>query len=178
MCSNIFECFLTSLGEFSYLEPNGPKTSNNRLFGMYHSNTPNTNKKILLDSLLKPDGVLRIIFATNALGMGINIENLNKIVHYGAPSTLEDYFQESGRAGRAGNQSSSVVYWTPKDCPLYTEPKTNAEHGSVIVRKYVESTSCRRELLLEHFDSNYVKLLPKCNPILCCDNCRKSVSYI
>ena len=164
------------MGDCVYLEPDS-KNSSNRLFAMYHSNTPTANKKIILDSLLKANGVIRITFATDALGMGVNIEDLNMIIHYGAPTTLEDFFQESGRAGHTGNQSCSIVYWITKNCPLYEDPKTNLEKGSVLVRKYLENTTtCRRELLLEHFDPNYVKLLPKRNHILCCDTCRKTAS--
>ena len=59
-----------------------------------------------------------MVFATMALGVGVNFVALNTIYHYGAPRTIDDFFQESGRAGRSGAQAKSVVYWKPSDAPL------------------------------------------------------------
>ena len=69
---------------------------------MFHSSTSDANKQIILESLSKPDGTVRVVFATTALGMGVNFVGLRATIHYGAPRSLDDYFQESGRAGRAG----------------------------------------------------------------------------
>lgn len=176
MCSNLFDFFLLTLGEHSYLMPNS-EISSNRLFAMYHSNTPAANKTTILDSLLTQGGIIRIVFATNALGMGVNISGLNRVIHYGAPTTLEGYFQESGRAGRTGDQSTSTVYWTARDCPLYTDPKTTLERDSIAVRSYLDNKMmCRRRLLLQHFDTDFAQALPKHNPILCCDYCRQNIN--
>lgn len=73
------------------------KISDNRLFGMYHSNTPQHNKEVILSSLNKSAGVVRVLFATIALGMGVNLQEVNTIIRYGAPENIEDYFQENGK---------------------------------------------------------------------------------
>ena len=77
----------------------------NRLFGMFHSDTSTHNK------------IVHVVFATIALGMGVNFSGLNTIVHdhYGAPRSIDDFIQESGRAGRSGTQATSIVYWKPVD---------------------------------------------------------------
>ena len=80
-----------------------------------HPNTTQHNKDVILRSLLDADGVVRVVFATIALGMGINVQDVNTIVQYGAPQNLEDYFQESGRGGRSGGDAESTIYWTPVD---------------------------------------------------------------
>ena len=49
------------------------------------------------------------VFATIALGMGINVQDVNTIVHYGAPQNLEDYFQESSRGGQSGGDAESTI---------------------------------------------------------------------
>ena len=64
---------------------------------MYHSNTPQHNKEVILSSLNKSAGVVRVLFATIALGMGVNLQEVNTIIRYGAPQNIEDYFQEYGK---------------------------------------------------------------------------------
>ena len=91
--------------------------SDNRSFGMFHSNTTNHNK-VILKSMVKFDGTVRVVFATNALGMGANFVGLNTTTHYGSPRCIDDYFQESGRTERSGEKSTSTIYWTPTDGPV------------------------------------------------------------
>lgn len=79
--------------------------------GMFHSNTPDYNKQVILRSLAKSDGVVRVVFATMALGMDVGFVGLNTIIHYGEPCSRDDYFQESGRTGRSGDFATSTVYW-------------------------------------------------------------------
>ncbi len=50
--------------------------------------------------------------------MGINLVGVNRVVHYGAPAYIDDYFQDSGRAGRSGEAAKSTVYWKPSDALL------------------------------------------------------------
>jgi len=73
MCADLYEHFHCSLGESSYYPIRSNQVSDNRLFGMYHANTPPHNKDII-QSLQKEDGVVSVVFATMALGMGINFE--------------------------------------------------------------------------------------------------------
>ena len=109
-CADLYAHFHYELGDSSYFPPGCDQVSSNRLFGMYHASTPNHNKEVILSSLSKSDGVVRIVFATVALGMGINLKDINTVVHYGSPSSIEDYFQESGRGGRSGDSARSIVY--------------------------------------------------------------------
>ena len=75
--------------------------------------------------------------------MGIDLKRVNSIVHYGAPWSLEDYFQESGRGGRQrGDSANSVVYWKPADCPVRKEPSSEREHEVIEVRKYLRVPPC------------------------------------
>ncbi len=92
-------------------EGGSPKLSDFRLFGMYHSKTPQHNKDVIITSLTNVDGVVRVVFATMALGMGIDCVGLTQTIHYGS---IDDYFQECGRAGRGG---ASTMYWKPSNVP-------------------------------------------------------------
>ena len=63
---------------------------------------------------------MRVIFATTALGMGVDAPNIENIIHITPPANLESYVQEIGRAGRSGNQSYAMIYYNNKKPRLIT----------------------------------------------------------
>lgn len=104
-----------------------------------------------------------------ALGMGIDLQDVNTIIHYGAPRSLEDYFQESSRGGRSGSSVLSVAYWKSRDCPVKTKPSTTHDHELIDVRRYLENTTeCRRKVLLRYFDLSFATSGKQGE---CCDIC-------
>ena len=158
MCSHLYATFHFEMGAESYHPLGAKQISDNRWFGMYHANTPQHNKEVVLKSLTDPCGIVRIVFATVALGMGVNLKGVNSVIHYGAPRSRDDYAQESGRGGRSGDDAKSVIYWSPADCPLRKEPKTVCDHEVNAVRRYLENnTVCRRQWLLDYFDPTCTK---------------------
>lgn len=174
LCADLYCFFLEKLGDDSYYPPGSPKLSENRLFGMYHSNTPAHNKEVILNSMQKKDGIVRLVFATVALGMGVNFVGLNHIIHYGAPSSIDDYFQESGRAGRSGDPAKSTVFWKPSDAPLRKDLLNPRNAEIAAVRHYLENDhECRRRQLINYFDPSLI--ITTIDPILCCDVCIKKV---
>ena len=84
-------------------------------------------------SLGSASGVVRVVFAMIALGMGVNLQGVNTIVHYGAPNSIDDYFQESGRGGGSGERATSTLYWKPADCPRREKIQTtrDSQLGSI-----------------------------------------------
>ena len=170
VCADLYAHFHYELGDESYYPPGAEKVSDNRLFGMFHASTPQHNKEVILSSLSKPDGVVRVVFATVALGMGINLRDVNTVIHYGAPSSIEDYFQESGRGGRSGQQPKSIVYWKPVDCRVRKKIQSARDQEVADVRHYLESIdSCRRQWLLHYFDASFTTSVH--DPKMCCDVC-------
>ena len=112
-----------------------------------------TTKYVITREFLNPNGAVRVVFATIALGMGVDFKGVNNVIHYGAPSSIKDYYQESGRVGRSGVCARSTVYWMPSDCPRVKEPITMHQREMNNVRAYVENSFvCKRKWLLEHFD--------------------------
>ena len=63
---------------------------------MIHASTPQHSKDVIMGSL---HGTVRVVFACVAMGMGLH--GVDTIIHYGAPSSIEDYFQASGRRGKS-----------------------------------------------------------------------------
>ena len=110
MCSNIYAHFLYTLKDKGFHPPGPERIGVNRLFGMFHSKTDDHNKDVIIRSTAKADVVVRVVFATTALGMGVYFVGLTSTIHYGGPRCVDDYFQESGRAGRGGEPSTSTFY--------------------------------------------------------------------
>ena len=104
------------MGKSQYYPPSAPELSENRLFGMFHASTQHSKDVPIMGSLQDCHGTVGVVFASLAMGMGIDLHGVDTIIHYGAPSSIEDYFQASGRRGRSGYSAYSIVYWTPKDC--------------------------------------------------------------
>ena len=80
---------------------------------MFHASTPQHSKDVIMESLQDCHGIVRVVFASVA--MGIDLHGVDTIIHYGAPSSNEDYFQGSGRRGQTRDSAYSIVYRTPKD---------------------------------------------------------------
>ena len=172
MCAHLYAHFHFELGDASYYPPCSPHLSEYRLFGMFHSNTPQDNKDVIIQSLLHLEGVICVVFATVALGMGVDMKNISRVIHYGAPRSVEDYFQESGRGGRSGGEALSTIYWKPADCRVNKNPVTLRDREIILVRRYLENTKhCRRVWLLDHFDARVKRPVEQC-----CDVCSNTVA--
>ena len=118
-------------------------------------------KEKVLHSLCASDGKLRIVVGTTAFGMWIDCHDVRKIVHWGPPTSLEQYVQESGRAGRDSLPSEASM--------LYCHGK----HVDEDVKEYaINEEKCRRELLFKIFlfSSNRIAVVG-CK---CCDICANS----
>lgn len=83
------------------------------MFAMYHSKTPPQIQEKVLASLTDIDGLIRCVFATNALGLGVNFPNIRRVVHYGIPRDMEEYVQEIGRGGRDKGKFDALVLYKP-----------------------------------------------------------------
>ena len=101
----------------------------------------------------------------------------NNIVHYSAPSSIEDYFQESGHAGRSGDQAKSVIFWKPRDAPMKQDLSNPRNAEVAAVRRYLDNNNdCRRCQLLRYFDPSLPSQLSARDHLLCCDVCASTVT--
>lgn len=83
----------------------------------FHAKLPHQEREQVPQDWLT--GKIRIICATIAFGMDIDRASVRFVVHWNTPKTLENFYQESGRAGRDGNPSQSVLMYSPRDYEIF-----------------------------------------------------------
>ena len=129
----------------------------------YQGNTEDAAKEYISKSFADDKGSVRVLVATIAFGMGVDCKGLRLVIHFGPPTDIDNYCQETGRAGRDGAQSYAVLIMYPRS--------VNSKRVSAEMKDYCSNTAkCRQELLYQHFSGRYTKVLPMHN---CCDICCK-----
>jgi ATP-dependent DNA helicase RecQ len=153
----------------------------------YHAGLKDEERTRVQDAFAA--GTLRVVCATNAFGMGIDRPDVDAVVHYAIPGSVEAYYQEIGRAGRDGRPATATLLWDYADVgtrefliesPRQEKPGRPPIDAAELARRreiehkklarmiaYAETSRCLRATILDYFGDPAVR-----EPCGACGNCR------
>jgi ATP-dependent DNA helicase RecQ len=139
----------------------------------YHGQMENDRRRRNQERWISDE--IRVLVGTIAFGLGINKAAVRAVVHLSLPKSIEQYYQEAGRAGRDGLRSDCALLWQKRDagllahfCEQIRDPqeRQRAWERYHVVRRFVESAQCRHAQICRHFGEK-----PKFEGCGACDMC-------
>lgn len=143
----------------------------------YHAGLNNETRKKNQDDFIYDR--TPVIIATNAFGMGIDKSNVRYVIHYNMPQSMENYYQEAGRAGRDGEDSQCIMLFSAQDVIIdkFLLDKKEFEgveyedidvikqrdlHRLYVMEGYCKTTGCLRNYILNYFGENVTGVCGNC----------------
>ena len=169
-CGDFYAIIKKELGQNLTEPPGAPCMFPFRMVSLFTSASRAELRAEVLQEFCRDKTNLRPVIATTAFGLGVDCRDITRVINWGAPSSLEELVQETGRADRDGSQSAAILYYG----------KGSNRRISKKVKQYGENRSeCRRTLLFKNFlfsesDIQSIvacKCCDLCTPLCVCDDC-------
>ncbi len=146
----------------------------------YHAKMQNEDRKRNQELWMADE--VRVLVGTIAFGLGINKATVRAVVHLALPKSVEQYYQEAGRAGRDGNPADCILLWRKQDagilCYFANQILDPAERQRAwqryhVIRAFAESHNCRHRQICTHFGET-----PKWTACGACDVCGSAPEWL
>ncbi|KAK3101271.1 hypothetical protein FSP39_002286 [Pinctada imbricata] len=180
-CQTLYMWCMENLGDKACLS--SEHLVKDRLVDMFHSKAHQETVSRIMNDFPKEESVIRLLFSTVAFGLGVQIDSIDIVVHYGIESSTLSYWQEIGRCARDGRPGLAITY-------AFKRSVNDCDDANM--KEVATSTNCIRSLLLRIFilqGSDSIdfqhsecdmkcEFWCKCSYCLCCSNCHKNANVL
>lgn len=158
---------VTQLFFFFMSNLQGNKDINLRLVEMFHGQTDEESQERILENFTDANGPLRCVIATIAFGLGVQVPDIDYVIHWGPSKDVLSYWQEVGRCARGGGPGTACLYIYPRSM----DARCIGEDMLELVNSVLNTNMCVRAGILRKLHVPGMDMIVPTSEERCCCNC-------